>query len=248
MMIRRVLLGTVCTAALLSARAAHAQWPVTDAGSIVQSVKQVAQGAQQIQQLQTQITNMVQQLQQMQNIYGSLAHSPLSSLDQIGAGMNTNPMLRLPLPPVTSMPSVINGSGLATMGPLGAQFLSQNRIAAAPTGSDPASVAMNANANSIAGVEASASQLDQGAQSHIQALQQLEGALANSPDAKDTADISARVQLEQSYIASQQVQATALETWQQAQVRNVQEQEDETNRQDIDDVIQQGNAAITPGG
>ena len=101
---------------------------------------------------------------------------------------------------------------------------------------------MTTNANSIAGVQAAADNLQQSTTSHIQNLQQLESALAASPDEKETADISARVQLENTYITAQQVQATSLQTWQAAQVRNQQEQADEAKRQNIDDVINQANA------
>lgn len=239
--IRKALMVGVCFGALLSGQEAHAQLAVIDGANLANTARSVAQGAQQIQQLQQQITTMVQQLTQMQNIFASVAHLPQSALNSAGAAMNSNATLRLPLPTPTSMGSVLNGTGLSTMGSLGQQYLQQNRVAA-PTGSDFQAQQMTTNANSIAGVQAAADNLQQSTTTHIQNLQQLESALAASPDEKATADISARVQLENTYIAAQQVQATSLQTWQAAQVRNKQEQADEAKRQNIDDVINQANS------
>ena len=59
-------------------------------------------------------------------------------------------------------------------------------------------------------------------------------------------DIQARMATEQNYIAAQQVQAQAVQTWQAAQVRNVEEQNAETQRQNIDDVLA-ADAATTGG-
>ena len=51
---------------------------------------------------------------------------------------------------------------------------------------------------------------------------------------------------EQTYIQAQQVQMQAIQTWQGAQVRNVEEQNTEATRQNIDDVLSQD--AATTGG
>ena len=239
--IRKALMVGVCFGALLSGQEAHAELPVIDGANLLNTARSVVQGAQQIQQLQQQITTMVQQLRQMQNIFASVAHPPQSALNSVGSAMNTNSTIRFPLPSPTSMGTLLNGSGLGSMGSLGQQYLNENRVAT-PTGSDFRAQQMTTNANSIAGVQAAADNLQQSTTTHIQNLQQLEGALAASPDEKATADISARVQLENTYIAAQQVQATSLQTWQAAQVRNQQEQADEAKRQNIDDVINQANA------
>ena len=84
--------------------------------------------------------------------------------------------------------------------------------------------------NSIAGVQAMASQLYQSAAQHMSALQGLETLLAGSPDTKDVADITARVQTEQTYFAAQQVQGQAMANWQTAQVRNTEQQRRESRR------------------
>jgi len=105
---------------------------------------------------------------------------------------------------------------------------------------------MQSNANSIAGVQATSDKLYQSASSHMARLEDLEDQLNNSPDEKTTADLQARIAQEQTYLQAQQVQAQSISNWQQAQVRNEQEQGDEKQRKDIDDVLS-ADAAATPG-
>lgn len=232
---------------LLLPSAAHAQIPVTDGANLANTTREVVQGAQQLQQLAQQLQTMQQQLTQMQNIFGSVAHLPQSELTQLGQAFNV-PSLRQILPSSSgTIGSVMNGTGLSGMAAIGQQYLGQNHVYT-PTGGSFIATTMQNNAASIAGVQAMSSQLYQSASVHIATLQGLEGQLASAPDAKAVADISARVQTEQTYIAAQQVEAQAIQTWQGAQVRNMDQQLQEKRQQDIDDVINQANAqAGTPG-
>lgn len=245
--VRKFLLSGVSLVALLAyGGEAHAQVAVIDGANLANTARTVAQGAQQVVQLQQQITTMIQQLTQMQNIFASVAHAPQAAVTSVGAALNSNSTIRFPLPSPGSMGTLLNGTGLGSMGALGQQYLQQNRVAA-PTGNDFQAQQMTTNANSIAGVQAAADNLEQSTTTHIQELQTLEGALAGSPDEKATADVSARVQLENTYLSAQQVQATSLQTWQEAQVRNEQEQAAEAKRSNIDDVINEANSASGSG-
>ncbi len=252
MAMRKYLLAGACALALLHTGQARAEMPVIDTANLLNTGRQVMQGAQQIQQLTQQIQTLQQQLQQMQQVYASIAHLPDQQLQQLGQALNID-QFRNALPSNSgSIGALMNGSGLngslnmGSLGGLGQQYLNQNRLYS-PSDRDANSNSMANNAASIAATQSMADQLYQSAADHTRMLQNLEGALASAPDAKGVADISARVQLEQSYIANQQVQAQAISTWQQSQVRNYEQQRRESRRCYIDAVLN-GNASSDNSG
>ena len=227
---RGVLLAGVGVLALSVAGPARAQ---IVCANCTDEITEVAREAARIQQVIQQINYLKSQLTQMENIYGSVAHLPDGALSQLGQQMNV-PQFRNPLPTATgAIGALMNGSNMGSLTGLGQQYLGQNRIYV-PNATDFNAVSMASNSNSIAGVQSMSDQLYQSAAAHNQALQQLEGQLAAAPDEKAVADISARVQLEQTYIQSQQVQAQAIATWQQAQMRSVEQQREESRRCYID--------------
>lgn len=243
---RGLLIAGASAMALLASGGAHAQMAVIDGANLLNTTRSVVQGAQQIQQLAQQLQTMQQQLTQVQNIFGSVAHLPQNELTRLGQSLNV-PALRQILPSTSgTIGSVMNGSGLVSMAGVGQQYFDQNHVYT-PTGGSFNATAMMSNANSIAGVQAMADQLYQSAASHIAALEGLEGQLATAPDDKAVSDISARVQTEQTYIAAQQVEAQSIQTWQAAQVRNMEEQRREKRQQDIDDVINQASVQAGAG-
>ncbi len=242
MTMRNYILAGACALALLNGGHARAELPVIDGANLLNTGRQVMQGAQQIQQLAQQIQTLQQQLQQMQQVYVSIAHLPEQELQQLGSLLNVG-QFRNPLPSTSgSIGSLLNGSGLngstnlGNLSSLGQQYLGQNRVYSSPD-QDANANSMANNAASIAATQSIADQLYQSAADHTKVLQNLEGSLASAPDAKAVADISARVQLEQTYIANQQVQAQAISTWQQSQVRNYDQQRRESQRCYIDAVL-----------
>ena len=244
-MMRNILSASIGVMALLASSAAHADLPVIDGANLANTARSVAQGAQQIQQLAAQLENMRQQLVTAQQTFDSLTHNPTGNLASFSSQFNV-PGLRNILPQnMDSVGSIMNGTGLSGMGPLGQQYATQNRIYQ-PSANDFAAQQMTTNANSIAGVQALANQLFFSASQHINVIQSLEQTLTDAPDEKTVGDIQARMATEQNYLAAQQVQAQAIQTWQAAQVRNVDEQNAETQRQNIDDVLS-ADAATTGG-
>ena len=239
---RRFLLVGASAATLLAIGPARAQLAVVDGPNLANTARQVVQGAQQIQQLAQQIQTLEQQLQQLQQVYASVAHLPDQQLQQLGAALNIG-QFRNPLPSTSgTISTLLNGSGLngstnlGNLSALGQQYLGQNRVYSPPD-ADANANAMTGNAASIAATQSLADQLYQSAADHTRALQALEGSLAGAPDAKAVADVQARVQLEQTYIANQQVQAQTISTWQAAQVRNYEQQRREARRCHIDAVL-----------
>lgn len=223
---RNLLLAGACAVAVFYARTARAQIVCSNCTTELMEVpREVAR----VKQVVDQIATLKSQLQQIENVYASVAHMPDAALSQLGQQLNVD-RFRNPLPTTSgALGGMLNGSLLGNLTGLGQQYLNQNRIYT-PSANDYAANAMATNAASIANVQAMSDQLYQSAAAHTTTLQGLESQLASAPDDKAVADISARVQLEQTYIAGQQVQAQAISTMQAAQVRNADQQSSESRR------------------
>lgn len=229
---RRLLLASVVLAGF--ARPALAQWEVIDPAILAQSVQQVAHGVQTVEQLTQQVAVARQQYAQLMSTYQAIAHAPQAVM-ATASGMFDISSLRSPVPGQASDLSAIVG-GLGAGGALGSQIgqlLGAGRVYA-PLGTDSRAVALNTNAASIAGTQAMAGQLYQSASEHAAALWNIESALGSSPDAKATADIQARLQMEQAHLQVRQIQAQTLGAAQTAQIRQTAQQHEESRRCYID--------------
>lgn len=230
-----LLLASAAVVALIAP--ARAQMAVIDAATLVQAAQTAAHGAEQVAQLTQQIAIMQQQYAQLMQTYQAIAHVPDAVVRSLGDTFAV-PSLRSPVPGQAADLAGIVG-GLSNGGSLGSQMqsiLGANRIYS-PVGQDPAALAMTTNANSIAGTQAMVQQLYQSATDHASALWTLEGQLSNAPDAKATADIQARLQMEQAQLQARQIQAQTLGTAQQAQVRQTAQQHEESRRCYIDAIL-----------
>lgn len=237
---RMTFLATASVAALLGASSARAQMAVIDNANLANTAQQVAQ-------LTAQLKNMEQQLATAQQTFNTLSHGVSEPLQASSSQFNVG-ALRNVLPTGSgAFGSIVTGSGLGNTGALGTQNFNANHIYT-PSGTDFNATQMATNANSIAGVQAASQQLYQSASSHMAYMNDLEDQLNNSPDEKTTADLQARIAQEQTYLQAQQVQASTLQTMQQAQTRNVEQQGDEKQRKDIDEVLSQDSGASSSSG
>jgi len=244
---RNVILAGASALAILAAsggaRAQDATVCVNCTTELTEIMREAARAAQVVKQIETAKA----QYDQLVQTYQAIAHLPDTTLQQLAGQLNAQ-QFRSPLPGSSNtVNGVLNGSGLGNLGTLGQRFLNQNRVYAAP-GSDFGVQQMASSANSVAGVQALLNNLYQSAAGHITTLQGLENQLNSSPDEKATADITARLQAEQTYLAAQQVQAQALQTWQASQVRNEEQQRRETRRCQIDEVLAADGAGPLSGG
>jgi type IV secretion system protein VirB5 len=213
---RKLLLASSVLVPVLVGPGAHAQIPVTDAGSIAQLIHQVTTAGQQLQQLQQQYNQMVQQ-------YNSLA--------KLLSPLNQNPMM----PDANQAMAFLNGGSMAGQGQAGtnAQSLfTQNHVY---TSSTPGFLGteMTRNANSVAALMGAAQQLYATAQSRISGLSNLQAQLNSAHDPKDVLDLQARLQSEGTFIQNQQQQAQALMTVAQMQQANERERYQEQRQSDI---------------
>lgn len=233
MKMRRMILASVAALAIVTAGTGPASAQI---GTHVIDLRAIAQAKLQLDQLR-------QQYAQLQQTYAAIAHLPQNELRQLGQELNVD-QFRNPLGTSSvDVGAIMSGSGLGSgsLGTAAQGYLNQNRVYS-PSGQDFRAQQMNRNANSIAGVQAMASQLYQSAATHLTALQGLEGQLASAKDSKEVADIQARIGMEQAAFQAQSVQAQSLAMWQQAQERNENQQRDELRRQQIDGLIEQAKA------
>lgn len=227
---KRWMLAGAAALALGGAPTARAQWTVIDPSNLAQAMEQVRQ-------LQAQISVMQQQYQQLQQTYQAIAHLPTDALNEVGRALNVE-QFRNALPNVSALAGIMNGGQLGAMA---RGFLDGNRVYA-PTGSDFVAGELGRTAQSIANAQGMAETLYRSASARIEALRGLERLLAGATDAKEVADIGARIAAEQSYIGAQQVQAQALGMWQGAQTRNEQQRREEQSRSEIDRLIEEAKA------
>ena len=173
MKFRRMMLAGAAALAIVGTGSgpATAQMAVIDAKAIIQA--------------KAQLDSLRQQYAQLQQTYAAIAHLPQSALRQLGQELNVN-QFRNPLGTSSvDVGAIMSGSGIGSgsLGTAAQGYLNQNRVYS-PSGQDFRAQQMNRNANSIAGVQAMASQLYQSAATHLTALQGLEGQLASASDSK----------------------------------------------------------------
>jgi type IV secretion system protein VirB5 len=223
---RKLLLLSTVLVPVLSWHGAHAQIPVTDAGSIAQLIQQVATAGQQLQRLQQQYNQMVQQ-------YNSLAKlTNMGSIEgQLLSSLNQNPMM----PDANQAMAFLNGESLTGQGQVSSNaqaLFNQNHVY---TSSTPGFLGteMTRNANSVAALMGAAQQLYATAQSRISGLSNLQAQLNSAHDPKDVLDLQARLQSEGTFIQNQQQQAQALMTVAQMQQASERQRYQEQRQSDI---------------
>lgn len=237
---RRLLLASVV---VMIAAPASAQMTVIDPAVLAQSTQSVAQGGLQLAQMANQLAVLRSQYQQLISTYQAVAHLPSAVVAEAGS-LFAVPALRSPVPGMAAdLGSIVGGTGSvnALTGTISG-LMAGNRVYA-PVGVDAQAQRMNTNAASIAGTQAMAQQLFQSATEHAAALWTLEAELANSPDAKATADIQGRLQMEQAHLQARVVQAQTLQAAQSAQVRQTAQQHEESRRCYIDAMLAGGDGS-----
>lgn len=199
---RKAVSAAVVLIGLIAGSGAQAQGiPVMDVASIAQQIQQVAAWAQQFQQMQ-------QQFQQMQQSYNSMNGS------RGMANLVNNPALRQYLP--ANYQSILNnGYGNSAAIRAGAKVYGIEQTS------------LGANTDSARAFEASAQQAainratsEEGyrqASERFASIQVLLDRVNSSPDAKDIADLQARIQAEQVMMQNESVKLAMLSQLQQAQ-------------------------------
>lgn len=202
MKLLKTLFGTFALVlGLTMGNAANAGIPVIDAANLAQAVQQVSAWAQQYNQ-------MLQQYQQMQQQYNSLNGS------RGMASLVNNPALRQYLPP-NYQTILNNGYGNSAAIRSAAKVFGTDNTSLDPTSAE--SKAFEANANQAAINRATAEDGYAQASQRFATIQVLLDKVNNAPDAKDIADLQARIQAEQVMQQNEQTKLMMLGQLAQAQ-------------------------------
>ncbi len=212
-------------ALLLSADLAHAQGiPVTDQAAIAKQIESITQ-------LKSQLDTLNQQLQQAQQLYGSL--NKVTTMADV-AGLLNDPSIRKALPQdFNTIEGLFKGSGTGVFGASASKFLESNstyRTSADDFYAQELSRIQNQNAGQMS----LGQQIYDAATKRIDGIDQLRQQISSAADAKDIADLQARLQAETAFLQTDVLRMQGLQMVQQAQVQVDDQRNAEDWRQRMD--------------
>lgn len=235
---RRYRLLTATAVAFVLSAPVEAQMPVIDTNAITQLVSQLRTAQQQYQQL-------VANYNQLVATYQSLAQ--LTNINSVANELK-QPWMQNPAPSTTLVPGLLNGlSPPSTLGgnlaTLAQQYLGQNRVYE-PQGTDFQAQQLRTGANSVAQIEAVATQNLQALEERASALTQIQSQLDSAGTVQQVASIQARLAAEQNYVQIQTAQAENLRTLAAARTETEDQAQQEAERQSEEQGIQAACAAL----
>nr|WP_245434952.1 P-type DNA transfer protein VirB5 [Rhizobium anhuiense] len=196
--------------ALLPAGTAFAQGiPVIDETAIAKQIESITQ-------LKSQLDTLNQQLQQAQQLYASL--NKLTNMADV-AGLLNDPSIRKALPQdFNAIEGLLKGSGSGVFAISASKFLEENSTYRTDANDFYAQELARAQ-NQNAGQMSLGQQIYDAATKRIDGIDQLRQQISGAADAKDIADLQARLQAETAFLQTDVLRMQALQMVQQAQVQ-----------------------------
>ncbi|MBY3091720.1 P-type DNA transfer protein VirB5 [Rhizobium laguerreae] len=197
-------------AAVLPVATAFAQGiPVIDETAIAKQIESITQ-------LKSQLDTLNQQLQQAQQLYGSL--NKITKMADV-AGLLNDPSIRKALPrDFNAIEGLLKGSGTGAFGTSASKFLENNSTYRTDANDFYAQELARAQ-NRNAGQMSLGQQIYDAATKRIDGIDQLRQQISSAGDAKDIADLQARLQAETAFLQTDVLRMQALQMVQQAQVQ-----------------------------
>ncbi|MBB4277907.1 type IV secretion system protein VirB5 [Rhizobium mongolense] len=197
-------------AALLSAAMASAQGiPVIDRTAIVKQIESITQ-------LKSQLDTLNQQLQQAEQLYGSL--NKITNMADVASLLN-DPSIRKALPrDFNAVEGLFKGSGTGVFGNSASKFLESNSTYRTDA-NDFYAQELSRVQNQNAGQMSLGQQIYDAATKRIEGIDQLRRQISSAADAKDVADLQARLQAETAFLQTDLLRMQGLQMVQQAQVQ-----------------------------
>ncbi|MGO8080513.1 P-type DNA transfer protein VirB5 [Rhizobium leguminosarum] len=197
-------------AALSPAGTAFAQGiPVIDETAIAKQIESITQ-------LKSQLDTLNQQLQQAQQLYASL--NKVTNMADV-AGLLNDPSIRKALPQdFNAIEGLLKGSGTGAFATSASKFLENNstyRTDANDFYAQELARAQNRNAGQLS----LGQQIYDAATKRIDGIDQLRQQISSATDAKDIADLQARLQAETAFLQTDVLRMQALQMVQQAEVQ-----------------------------
>jgi len=220
-MARHVLL----TAALLASVTARAQGiPVIDETSIAKQIESITQ-------LKSQLDALNQQISQAQQLYSSL--NKITNMADVATVLN-DPSIRKALPQdFYAIESLFKGSLSGVFSESASRFL-QGNSTYRTSANDFYAQELSRMQNQNAGQMSLGQQIYDAATKRIDGIDQLRQKISSAADAKDIADLQARLQAETAFLQSDVLRMQGLRMVQQAQVQVADQRKAEDWRQRMD--------------
>ncbi len=194
--------------------------PVIDSASIAQAVEQFKQGAEQLKQLEAQ-------LKQAQELYGSL--NGLTDMGDIASVLN-KPEIRQALPEdFAAVENLLNGKGDGRFGESASEFMDKN-VTYRTDANDYYAKALQKSQKQNAGQLTLGEQIYNAGTKRIEGIEELRQQISKSATAKETADLSARIQTEMAALQADNLRMQGLAMVQQAQLQVAEQNAQEEHR------------------
>ncbi|KPH07040.1 P-type DNA transfer protein VirB5 (plasmid) [Rhizobium acidisoli] len=197
-------------AALSPVGAAFAQGiPVIDETAIAKQIESITQ-------LKSQLDTLNQQLQQAQQLYASL--NKVTNMADVASLLN-DPSIRKALPQnFDAIEGLLKGSGTGALGTSASKFLANNSTYRTDANDFYAQELARAQ-NRNAGQMSLGQQIYDTATKRMDGIDQLRQQISSAADAKDIADLQARLQAETAFLQTDVLRMQALRMVQQAQIQ-----------------------------
>jgi len=220
--------GVLLSAVLmLAAEGASGQGiPVNDQAAIAKQIESIAQ-------LKSQLDALNEQIGQARQLYGSL--NKLTNMADVAEVLN-DPAIRKALPSdFAAIEGLLKGNGTGVFGDSASRFLEGNstyRTDADDFYAQELSRLQNKNAGQMSLGE----QIYDAATKRIDGIDQLRGKISTAGDAKEIADLQARLQAEQAFLQTDVLRMEGLRMVQQAQNQVDEQRKAEDWRQRMDNM------------
>lgn len=183
--------------------------PVIDQTAIAKQIESITQ-------LKSQLDALNQQLQQAQQLYGSL--NKITNMADVATLLN-DPSIRKALPQdFTAIEALLKGSGAGAFGSSALKFL-QDNSAYRTDADDFYAQELSRLQNQNAGQMSLGQQIYDAATKRIDGIDELRQKISGAADAKDIADLQARLQAETAFLQTDVLRMEGLQMVQQAQVQ-----------------------------
>jgi type IV secretion system protein VirB5 len=206
----------ILTVAALTFAATFPPGPVSAQGIPVIDQTSIAKQIESIVQLKAQLDALNQQLEQAQQLYGSL--NKITDMADVASVLN-DPSVRQALPPeFSAIQNLFNGQGSGVFENSANKFLDSNSTYRT-SADDFYAQELTRLQNQNAGQMSLGQQIYDAATKRIGGIDELRQKISTASDAKDIADLQARLQAEQAFLQTDVLRMQGLQMIQQAQVQ-----------------------------
>ena len=198
--------------------------PVIDQTAILKHIESIAQ-------LKSQLDALHQQIEQAQQLYGSL--NKLTDMADVASALN-EPAIRKALPSdFAAIEGLLKGNGAGVFGQSASKFLEGNSSYRTDA-DDFYAKELSRIQNQNAGQMSLGQQIYDAATKRIDGIDELREKISSASDAKEIADLQARLQAEQAFLQTDVLRMEGLQMVQRAQAQVDEQRKAEDWRQRMD--------------